>query len=501
MSGKLDALRARLSTYVDISHSMAVLSWDQHTYMPKGGAPARAGQLSTLSRIAHELFTSPETGDLLAAAEDESAGLAYDSDGASLLRLVRHLYDRQTKLPNQFVADFARLRSQANQVWEKAREEDDFASFRPYLERIVAMSLESAEYLGYDEQPYDALLDAYEPHMKTSEVARIFDSLREELVPLVQAVFDQGEQVDDKVLRQHFDVEKQRAFGKAVIGDLGYDFDRGRQDESAHPFTTGFSVDDVRITTRYNPSWLPVGLFGTLHEAGHALYNQGLAPELEGTLLAGGASLGVHESQSRLWENIVGRSRPFWEHYYPKLRRLFPAQLEATDVESFYKAVNRVVPSLIRVEADELTYNLHVMMRFELEKALLSGDLKVAELPTAWGDVMDQVLGVRPDSDTEGVLQDVHWSNGMVGYFPTYTLGNLLSAQLYGAAVAQSPEIVDQVKRGEFRTLLGWMRQHVHRHGRKYFPTELIERASGEKLQSRSYMEYLRTKYRGLYDL
>ncbi len=501
MSGKLDALRTRLESYVDISHASAVLHWDQQTYMPTGGVRARASQLSTLSRIAHEVFTSPETGDLLSAAEDESAGLEYDSDEASLLRLVRHLYDRQTKLPSAFVAELTRLTSEASQVWERARQRDDFASFQPYLERIVAMSLESADYVGYEERPYDALLDAFEPHMKTSEVIRIFESLRDDLVPLVQAVLERADEADEDVLRQYFDVDRQREFGEAVIGDIGYDFDRGRQDRSAHPFTTGFSVDDVRITTRFDEDWLSTALFGTLHEAGHALYHQGVAPELEGTPLAGGASLGVHESQSRLWENIVGRSRGFWQHYYPKLQSVFPDQLESTDLDSFYRAVNRVTPSLIRVEADELTYNLHVMLRFELETALIDGDLDVADLPAAWGEKMDEMLGIRPETDVDGVLQDVHWSNGMIGYFPTYTLGNLLSAQLYEAAVLQAPEIPDQVARGEFGVLLGWMREHVHRHGRKYFPVELIERATGERLQSRSYMDYLRAKYADLYSL
>ncbi len=501
MNTKLEQLKARLAEYTNLDRAKSVLSWDQQTFMPRGGAHERARQIATVSKIAHEILTSEETGDLLAAAEDEVAGLDYDSDDAALVRMARCDYDQKTRLPTALVAEFAQVTAEAHNVWEEARAKNDYPTFAHWLERIVKLSLQQAECLGYKDCPYDALLDQYEPGMKTAEVRAIFDALKAELVPLVQQVLAHGDRVDDSALYQDYDVERQWRFGEEVIRDFGYDFARGRQDRSAHPFTTSFSIDDVRITTRFDPKWLSPALFATLHEAGHAMYDQGLDAALEGNILADGASLGVHESQSRLWENIVGRSRGFWAHYYPRLQAAFPKQLGRVDLETFYRAVNKVSPSLIRVEADELTYNLHIMLRFELENALLDGDLKVADAPAAWNEKMHELLGIRPPDDAQGILQDVHWASGYIGYFPTYSLGNLLSAQLYAKAVADIPDIPDQIARGEFGALLGWMREHVHRHGRKYMPAELVRRATGEPMNARAYMAYLRAKYGEIYGL
>ncbi|MCZ7547124.1 MAG: carboxypeptidase M32 [Anaerolineae bacterium] len=499
MTTSIERLKARLADYRSIEEAMALLSWDQQTHMPKGGAPARARQLATLSKLAHQTLVSSETADLLAAAEDEAAALDYDADDAAFVRAARRDYDRWAKLPTEWVTTFASTTSQAHHVWEKARAEKDYAAFAPWLTKIIDLCRQRVDYIGYEDRPYDALLDIYEPGMKTAEVGAIFDDLKAGLVPLVQKVLSRAGRTDDSVLHQAYDVDKQWRFGEAIIRDFGYDFERGRQDRSVHPFTTSFSVGDVRITTRFDPNWLAPALFATMHEAGHALYQQNVAQAFEGTILADGASLGVHESQSRLWENIVGRSRGFWGHYYPRLQALFPEQLGNVDVETFYCAVNTVRPSFIRVEADELTYNLHIMLRFELENALLEGDLDVEDAPAAWNDKMEELLGIQPIDDAQGILQDTHWSSGGFGYFPAYSLGNLLSAQLYAKAVADAPDIPDQIARGEFSALLGWMREHVHRHGRKYMPAELVQRATGEPMQARAYMDYLRAKYGAIY--
>ena len=334
--------------------------------------------------------------------------------------------------------------------------------------------------------------------MRASRVKRLFDELRARLVPIVQAIAER-EPPDDSVLKQEFDERKQWDFGLAVIRDFGFDFERGRQDKSAHPFTTAFSVNDVRITTRVQRDYFPTAFFGTLHECGHALYDQGFDPQLERTPLASGASLSVHESQSRLWENLVGRSRPFWEGYYPKLQETFPAQLGDVELDRFYRAINRVEPSLIRVEADEVTYNLHIMLRFELELQLVERKLPVSDLPEVWNAKMKEYLGVEPPNDAQGVLQDIHWSGGAIGYFPTYTLGNLLSAQLFQSAQRDIPDLIEQIRSGRFQELLGWLREKIHKHGRKFPPMELIRRATGRELETESYLKYIREKYSEIY--
>ncbi len=499
---KVEALKKHLADVIHLGHAAGVLGWDQQVNMPPGGAAARAEQLATLSRITHEMFVSDGTGRLLEEAEAEVKDADYDSDEAALVRVVRHDYDLATRVPTSLVEELARTTTQAHEVWAKARAENDFPAFVPTLEKILDLKRQEAEALGYTDRMYDALLDQYEPHMKTADVERLFDELREELVPFVAQIFDNLDAVDDSPVKQSYDIDKQAEFGLKVIKQIGYDLERGRQDKSVHPFTTEFSINDVRITTRYDEDWMPSALFGSIHEAGHALYEQGSDPALESTFLAGGTSLGVHESQSRLWENIVGRSRAFWGVFYEDLQALFPQQLGAVDVESFYKAINAVSRSQIRVEADEVTYNLHIMMRFELEKDLLEGRLAVPDLRDAWNAKMESYLGITPEDDGKhGVLQDVHWSSGLVGYFPTYSLGNFLSVQYWDKAIQDVPSIPDDIAKGDFSSLLDWLRENIHRHGRKYWPAELTERVTGEPIQVRSFMRYLKDKYTDIYGL
>ncbi len=499
MGDALTALKSRLADVTSLSQINALLEWDLQTQMPPGGAEARARHMSVQSKLVHEMFTADETGRLIEAASAEVSGADYDSDDASLLRVARRDYERERKVPAELVAEVTRTTTLAHDIWAKARANNDFKSFMPSLQRIIELKISVAECYGYTDHIYDALLDTYEPGLKTADVTAMFAGLRTELVPLVRAIGERVDAVDDSVLHQDFDPERQRQFAELVIRRFGYDFSRGRQDRAVHPFATNFSRNDVRITTRFDPRWLNPALFGTLHEAGHGMYEQGIGEELEGNILAGGTSLGVHESQSRLWENLIGRSRGFWTFFFPILQTYFPDQLGRVDLETFYRAINRVKPSFIRVEADEATYNLHIMMRFELEVDLLAGQLKVKDLPDAWNARSQTYLGIVPPTDTLGVLQDVHWSSGLIGYFPTYSIGNLLSAQLFEKAVEQNPTIPEEIRRGEFATLLHWLRENIHKHGRKYEPPELIRRATGEPLQSRSYMRYLKSKYGEIY--
>ncbi len=501
MTEKYQQLVTHLGDIHNLNMATALLQWDQQTQMPPGGAEARAAQMATLTRIAHEMFTGDPTARLLEEASHELDGAAYDSNEASMIRVVKQDYEDATKLPAEFVAEQTRVTALAHEVWAKARANNDFKSFQPTLERIYELARQQADYLGYTEHPYDALLDQYERGMTTAMVKQIFDGHKPQLVELIAAIGRNADQVSDAVLRRDFDIDKQREFALEVVKTFGFDFERGRQDVAVHPFCTHFSRDDVRITTRFYPDFLNPALFGMMHEAGHGLYEMGSDPTLEGTPLAGGASLGVHESQSRMWENIVGRSRAFWSWALPKLQATFPAQLGNVDLDTFYRAINKVQRSFIRVEADEATYNLHIMLRFEIETEALAGQIKVADLPKIWNERFEAYLGIVPPTDTLGVLQDVHWSAGLIGYFPTYALGNLLSAQYYRKAIEQHPSIPDEIAEGKFDTLLNWLVEHIHQHGRKYTSDELTRRITGESIQSQDYIQYLQTKYGEIYGL
>lgn len=503
MTQALSQLKDHLAEVTALGEAAAVLGWDQQTYMPPGGSEARAAQMTALSGVIHEKRTGNKTASLLEAAEQEGAELDPDSDDAAYLRCARRDFDKATKIPAALVAETTRVTSLAYEQWTAARADSDWQKFAPWLEQILDLARQTADHLGHGGERYDALLDQYEPGMTTADVRAMFDALKPELIALVQAIAEKGpEAVDDSVLKRDFDEAGQEKFGKYVVQTLGYDWNRGRQDRTVHPFCTSFGRDDVRITTRYEKNFLPAALFGSIHETGHALYEQGVAARYAGNILASGTSLGVHESQSRLWENLVGRSRPFWDHFYADLSAQFPQTLAGVSVETFYRAANKVEPSLIRVEADEVTYNLHVLLRFEMEMALLSGALAVADAPEAWNAKMQEYFGLTPPDDAQGILQDVHWSGGMLGYFPTYSVGNILSVQLYNQANADlGGQIEAQIGRGEFAPLLGWLRDHVHQWGRKYLPRELVQRTVGGTLDPTPYLAYLKAKFGEIYGL
>lgn len=501
MQDKLDELRKRLGEVSDLTRAASVLSWDQQTYMPPGGARARAEQMSTLRRIAHERFTDPAVGALLSDLAPYAESLPYESEEASLIRVARRDYDKAVKLPAALVAAVAVAGSQAFQAWHTAKPASDFAAFAPFLKQNLELRREVAKCLGYTDHIYDPLLDQYEPGMKTDQVARIFAEVREGLVPLVHAIAEKGDGVDDSFLHQPFADQAQWDLGLAAARLIGYSFERGRQDRSPHPFTTTFSTGDVRMTTRVQPDYFSPAFFATMHEGGHALYNQGTPPGLERTPLAGGASLGVHESQSRLWENLVGRSRAFWKFFLPQAQAMFPAQLGGVTPEAMYRAVNRVRPSLIRVEADEVTYNLHIMIRFELENALLEDRITVADAPAAWNSKMQEYLGITPPNDAQGILQDIHWAYGNFGYFPTYSLGNLLAAQWFDRIRRDLPDLEHQFRQGQFAPLLEWLQTNLYQHGRKFTLNELASRITGEPLQTHFLIDYLKTKFGEIYGL
>jgi carboxypeptidase Taq len=501
MNGSYRKLCEILGEVADLRVASAVLEWDQQTYMPPGGAGGRALALGTLGTLAHARFVSDEVGALLEAAQAEFKRADPDSDEARLLKVTRRLYDKERKVSGEWVGEFTRETSLAQQAWQQARAASDFARFQPHLERVMALRRAYADFFAPYDSVYDPLLDDFEPGMKTAEVRAIFEALRPQQVALIQAIVDKGPVVDDRLLYQAYDEQAQWDFGLEVARTFGYDLARGRQDRSAHPFTTDFGHGDVRITTRLDPNFLPKGMFGTFHETGHALYGQGVPERYYRTPLATALSLAVHESQSRTWENLVGRSRPFWAHFYPRLQKAFPGPLGGVDLETFYRAVNKVEPSLIRVEADEATYNLHIMLRFELELALMEGRLAVADLPAAWNERVQEFLGLTPPDDAHGVLQDIHWSGGGVGYFPTYALGNLVAAQLWEAVLAAVPDLEAQIARGEFAALLDWQRRNLHQFGGKFEPMELIARATGAPLSPEPYLRYLRGKFGAIYGL
>jgi len=501
METKLQKLRSHLIEINDLKSAAALLSWDQSTYMPPGGAAARARHLATLRRLAHEKFTDPTIGKLLEDLRPYEESLPYDSDEASLIRVTRREYERAVKVPPSFMAQLSSHTAETYQVWAEARPTNDFAVVQPYLEKTLDLSRQLADFFPGYEHIADPLIDFPDYGMKASTICALFTELHEQLVPLVQEITAQPA-VDNSCLRQSFSEAQQLAFGLEIVKRLGYDFDRGREDKTLHPYTTKFSLGDVRITTRVRENDLSEALFSTIHEAGHALYEQDIRPDFEGTPLAKGTSAGVHESQSRLWENIVGRSLGLWKFFYPRLQAVFPDQLKPVSLDTFYRAINKVERSLIRTDADEVTYNLHIMLRFGFEMDLLEGRLAVRDLPEAWRERFKADLGIIPPDDRDGVLQDMHWYDGVIGgAFQGYTLGNILSAQFFEAALLAHPEIPAEIEEGEFGTLHGWLKENIYQHGSKYTATELVERATGGPMSIEPYIRYLRTKYGELYGL
>jgi len=493
-----EELRERLAEISDLGKTAALLAWDQQVMMPPRGAAIRAEQLATVGRIAHLKFTSPEIGRLLDDLRDWGEQQEYDSFEASLVRVVARDWEKASKVPADLRAEMSRSAALAQPVWVQARRDNDFASFLPVLRKNLDLRKRYIDCFDVADEPYDIVLDDFERGMKTSEVRRIFDYLKEHQAPLVKEVAARS-QVEKR--EKSFDVDAQKVFELEIAREFGFTDDAWRLDPTVHPFASGTGVTDIRITTRYFTDRLE-GLFGTMHEFGHGLYEHQVDPALERSPLARGVSLGMHESQSRMWENLVGRSLPFWRRFFPRAQELFGDALAGYDAESWYREVNAVEPSLIRVEADEATYNLHIILRFELEQAMLADEFPLEQLPEEWNRRMDEYLGIPVPTDTEGVLQDVHWSGGSIGYFPTYALGNLISAQIWERVTADLPDVYDSFEAGDFSPLRDWLREHLHRHGRKFTPSETLERVVGTpEIDPAPYVRYLREKLAGIYGI
>ncbi len=500
MEEKLGKLKTKLAEVSNLRAAGALLEWDQAVYMPKGAAEDRGEQIATIERIAHIKATSDEIGTLLDDLTSDASGMDPDSDDARIIKVAKRDFDKSTKVTPEFVSEFARVSAVAQTVWEKAKEDSDFGHFQSHLEKLVELRRQYADFFKPWTHVYDPLLDDFEPGMKTAEVQDIFNTLRPKQVALIKAISEKT-QIDKSLLCLDYPEKGQWDFGVEVINKFGYDWDHGRQDKSVHPFTTGFGLNDVRITTRFNENYLLTAMFGTMHECGHALYEMGINKKFNRTPLGDGASMAIHESQSRLWENLVGRSKAFWSFFYPRLKEIFPSQMGNVDLDTFYRTVNAVEPSLIRVEADEATYNLHIMLRLELEIVLMEGSLEVKDAPEAWNEKFKEYLGIVPPDDASGVLQDVHWSFGGFGYFPTYALGNLVASQIWERMLQDIPDVEDQIAQAKFEKLLGWLRENVHVYGSKYEPQELVQKITGSKITPEPYIRYLETKFGEIYSL
>ena len=509
-----------------LEHTAAVLSWDQETYMPERAVEERSGQQALLQSIIHQRNTSDRVGELLESLRqqygeavrgggerggaDDGADNDTDHNGVdrdeidreeverAFVREKERQYRQSTRIPARLVREMAETASRGQHAWAAARHADDYNQFKPWLEKLLRLSREMADALGHNGNRYDALLDQYEPYARTDEITAVFATLRAGLVDLVGRI-GVAPQVDTSFLNSSFPEDRQEAISRRVMTALGYDVNRGRLDRSAHPFTTSLGAHDVRITTRYDETLLTSGLFSTIHETGHALYELGVADSLHGTILAEGTSLGIHESQSRMWENMIGRSREFWTYWLPELKRTFPDQLQDVSLEAFYRGINRVEPSLIRVEADEVTYGLHVILRFELEQALITGDLTVDDLPGAWNEKSRHLLGVEPPDYAHGVLQDVHWSFGAFGYFPTYALGNLYAAQFLTVMERDMPTMWSAVAEGQIGEILTWLRRRIHRYGKVRSAGTLTQEITGQPLDPSYFIDYLNRKYGEIY--
>ena len=497
---KLNQLRQLTAELANLGCIQALLDWDQQVNMPRGGMEDRSAQAALVAGIMYDRATSPQLGTLIEDLASEIPDINADDDLAREIKVAKRDFEHISRIPREKLIEFVMVTSQAHEVWVQARQNNDFASFAPHLTRIVEMRREQAELFKPYDHPYDPLLMEYEPGMKTAEVKAIFDALLPKQVELLQRIA-QAEQVDNSFIRQKYDFDSQEKFGRFIATRMGYDWNRGRMDLAPHPFTTSFGYGDVRITTRYLETDGMSSLFSTMHEAGHALYDQGLDPKYRNTSLGRPTSLAVHESQSRFWENLIGRSQAFWQFAFPIVQMLFPEHLANLSLEQFYRGINRVEPSLIRIEADEATYNLHIMLRFEIETDLIEGKLQAKDLPEIWNSRMQAYLGVTPPDDSSGVLQDVHWSGGMIGYFPTYALGNLISAQWWEKMVADHPDIPNEIAAGNFAPVLAWMRENVHRYASRYDPQDLVQKITGSRINPEPYMRYLEQKYSQIYQL
>jgi carboxypeptidase Taq len=479
----------------------ALLEWDEETYMPSGGVENRSEQLALLAGLLHERGTDPHIGHLLTELEGSELLSDPASPAAVNVRVLRREYDRSVRMPRHLVEEVARTTALAQKAWAIARAESRFEIFRPWLEKIVELKRAEAECVGYESEPYDALIDDFEPGLSSAVVARLFDALRGDLVRLAGRIGGARRQPDVGLLRRHFPRTRQQAFGALVAAEVGFDLDRGRLDLAVHPSCTSIGPGDCRITTRFDDRDFAGGVLTILHEVGHGLYEQGLDPAHYGTPMGEALSVGMDESQARFWENRIGRSRGFWEYFFPQARDLFPESLDDVACADFFFALNRVSPSLIRTHADEVTYNLHILVRFELERALISGSLRAADLPEAWSEGYGRTLGIRPGNDADGCLQDGHWADGLLGYFPTYTLGDVFAAQLFARAELELGDLDEQVALGEYAPLVRWLGERVHRQGARYPSTKLIEVVTGSPPDHRPLVRALEAKYEALYGL
>ncbi|CAM3519473.1 carboxypeptidase M32 [Marinicrinis lubricantis] len=505
MSTSATSLREAFKQYVHTMKSyeeaVGVLYYDLRTQAPKKAGEGRSDVLGLLSTELFKMQISDTIGDMLNQLSEPEIHKQLDSIELKLIEELKKDYERSKKIPTELYQEYVTLTSKAESVWEDAKEQSDFAMFQPYLEKIVQFNRKFVELWGYEGHPYNTLLDMYEPGLNVDTLDRVFGEIRAKAVPLVSAIAESPHQPDEAFLNRPFDKQKQREFSEYILKEMGFDFEAGRMDESAHPFATGLNLGDVRITTRFVPNDITFSLFSSIHEGGHALYEQNISPDLAGTLLCTGTTMAIHESQSRYWENKVGRSFAFWKRYFIDLQKLFPETLEGVSVEQFYRAMNVSRPSLIRIEADELTYNLHIMIRYELEKALIGGDLAVADLPAAWNDKYKEYLGVVPGNDGEGVLQDVHWAGGSFGYFPSYSLGNMYAAQFMHTMKKEMPDYENIIEAGELQKLKAWLTDKVYRHGKMKTPSELVMDITGEELNPKYLTDYLEQKYKEIYRL
>jgi len=497
MRGNFLELVKRIRYYND---ALAVMFWDLRTGAPKKGVTQRSEVIGMMSEEIYKLSTSEEMEKYLLYFEAPARSGELGDMLKTIVKECRREFDRYRKIPSNRYKEYVILISNAEAVWEDAKNSNDFQMFRPYLEKIVRFNQEFIGLWGYQGNKYNTLLDINEPGMTVEKLDAIFNQLRTRIVPLAAKINASKRAQEPDILSQHYDIKKQEEFSLYVLKEMGYDFEAGRLDESEHPFTIGINPGDVRITTHYYPEDLASALMSSMHEGGHALYEQNISSELYGTPLCTGASMGIHESQSRFWENIIGRSKGFWEHYYGELQKIFPEQLSEVSLDSFYKAINRVQPSLIRVEADEVTYNLHVMIRYEIEKALINGEIEVADLPEVWNSKMKEYLGVVPSNDTKGVLQDVHWAGGSFGYFPSYTLGNIYAAQIYNTAKKEIADFDKLIAEGELVKIKQWLTNKVYQYGKLMEPEELIVRITGEAIDPRYLTDYLENKYKNIYE-
>lgn len=489
----INELKAHLAPYLDLNHSIAILSWDQEVFMPPGGGQGRARQLATLSRLSHEILTESKTEKLLFAAEQEHP-LDFEDMDSLEVRQIRRIYDQAIRLPSEFVSVYSRSVSESYQSWVEAKESSDFSLFQDSLKKILDLNFQKASYLNPALAPYDLHLDLYEPGITTKKLDLLFESLRAPLEKLTEQLSN-VRPPDPDPLEGRFDPDAQWKLTIQILTDMGYDFERGRQDRSLHPFTTSFGNRDVRVTTRIHPELFTSSLFSSIHEGGHALYEQGIPDTLASTVLGEGASLGIHESQSRLWENMIGRSKPFLQAYLPLFRELFPGSFSRTNLDQLARSINRVQKTPIRVESDEVTYNLHIFIRYRLEKDLFENKISIKDLRDAWNELTFQSMGFYPRNDSEGVLQDVHWSHGAMGYFPTYTIGNVLAAMLYEKMNSVIPNMEDSFKERDFSKVLAWLRTTIHQYGAAYRPEELVQRIFQKEMEPEPFLNYLQQKY------